>query len=258
MADSDGNRRDPWPSPQPAWQDPPWLLSGRVLTAWFSVDTDVLRASLSPDLLPLAEAPYRIRLRFYDLAFRALGENPGQSLAPTEGRFRETAVGFPARAGTGDGDMSVFMWADSDTYIMWAREAFGWPLLRGAFQLEGEIWSRPSDLVGASGTSVLTDDWGTATIAQATLTAETPSGSLAARWVTPRRILHRGGLAGDTRELQVVRPEVRSTGTRYGGTGSAEFSFRAPHPLALLDRHEAEIDLVDSFELLVGGDVEVI
>jgi hypothetical protein len=228
-----------------------------VLTAWFEAPQSVIEAALSPDLLPASEPPHRVRLRFYELEFEAQGANRGQSLAPDRGSFREAAVGFPARAGALDGDMSVFMWADSDTYVMWAREAFGWPLLRGEFELDGDVWTG-SELEGASGRARVTDEWGTAAILAAEVEAQAAPVSLAAQWVTPRRILRRAGLDGETRELQVVRPEVTRQGAHYRGEASVSFAFRDPHPLSLLDRLEATLQVVDGFELLVGSDVELV
>ena len=148
------DRRHPWPSPHPAWQDPPWLLAGRVVTAWFLAPWGVAEAVMSPDLLPERAEQIRVRLRFYELTFIALGNNPGQSLAPKEGRFREAVVGFPARFKERNGELSLFMWTDSDTYLMWAREAFGWPLLKGAIALTGDIWTS-ENLEGATGGGVV-------------------------------------------------------------------------------------------------------
>src|SRR4029453_6618899 len=78
-------RRDPWPSPQPSWQDPPLVITGRVLTTWFEAPWAVLEASMSPELWPTHAPRIRIRLRFYELRFRALGGNEGKLLAPAEG-----------------------------------------------------------------------------------------------------------------------------------------------------------------------------
>src|SRR6266508_1124642 len=166
--DAPGVRGDPWPSPQPSWQDPPWLMTGRVLTAWFEAPWAVLAASMSPELRPEQAAQVRIRLRFYELRFEALGRNEGQPLSPAEGRFREGAIGFPARARDVDGEASLYLWTDSDTYLMWSREAFGWPVARGEIELSGSIWTS-SDLVGASGGGRLEDAWGTAAIVGATV-----------------------------------------------------------------------------------------
>jgi hypothetical protein len=249
-------RRHPWPSPHPAWQDPPWLLAGRVVTAWFMVPWHVAEGAMSPDLLPERTDEVRIRLRFYELTFEALGENPGQSLAPTEGNFREAVVGFPARFGELVGEVSLFMWTDSDTYLMWAREAFGWPLLRGDITLEGGMWSR-DDLQGASGRAVVDTDWGSAELLEATVSDPTGSGSPAAWWLTPRRLVQRGGLDGERRELLAVRPGVRKAGERYSGSGRVAFDFREPHPLAALGGASAELELADGFELLVAETVEV-
>src|SRR5581483_5120183 len=89
------NWSDPWPPPQPAWCDPPWALTGRSITAWFSAPRDVVAGTLSPDLLPDGD-DFRVRFRFYDLTFRAEGPAASQPLAPRTGDFREAAFGVPA------------------------------------------------------------------------------------------------------------------------------------------------------------------
>ena len=76
---------DPWPTMQLAWRDPPWRLSGRVLTAWFDAPWGLMEMAVSPALRPPAEPAIRARLRFYDLEFEALGFNPAQALAPLRG-----------------------------------------------------------------------------------------------------------------------------------------------------------------------------
>jgi hypothetical protein len=250
-------RRHPWPSPHPAWQDPPWLLAGRVITAWFMVPWEVAKRAMSPDLMPDPANEVRIRLRFYELTFEALGENPGQSLAPRAGRFREAVVGFPARFGERAGEVSLFMWTDSDTYLMWAREAFGWPLLRGEIQLEGSAWTS-DELEGSTGRAAVETDWGTARLVDATVGQQASNGSPAAWWLTPRRLLRRGGLDGELRELLAVRPAVRKQGTRYSGVGRVAFAFREPHPLAGLGEADAELDVADGFELVVAETVELL
>jgi Acetoacetate decarboxylase (ADC) len=249
-------RRDPWPSPQPSWQDPPWVMTGRVLTTWFEAPWAVLAASMSPELWPKHTPRIRIRLRFYELRFRTLGRNEGQALAPAEGPFRECAVGFPARARGMDGEASLFLWTESDTYLMWAREAFGWPVARGRIELSGSIWTS-SALAGTSGVARLEDAWGSAAIARAEVQERAGQGSPAALWFTPRRVLRRAGLDGDLRELLVVRPTVRAAGARYVGAASVVFDFDASHPLGGLGEAEAELELVDGFELVVGDNVEI-
>ncbi len=250
---------DPWPSVQPAWQDPPWRLSGRVMTAWFEAPWELIEAAVSPALRPPIEPKVRTRLRFYELAFMALGFSAGQSLAPASGTFREAAIGVPTRYQNIRGDTSVFMWADLDTYVMWAREAFGWPLLRAEIELGGDLWSEESVEAGYVGESTVTDAWGTAAIFNTAIAARVgPGPSKGAAWLTPRRILRHGQSGGEIRELQVVRPVVEQPGTRYTGEGQVRFDFKEPHPLALLGTGGADIDVVDGFSLCVGDDVEIL
>jgi len=258
MAPSElGERRDPWPSPQPAWRDPPWRLSGRAVTAWFDAPWAVVERAMSPDLLPAPASSVRTRLRFYDLGFEALGPARGQPLAPSEGRFLEGAVGFPARGGGTEGESSLFLWTDSETYLMWAREAFGWPVALATIELTGDLWS-DGELAGATGGGFLRDGWGTAEVGDVRVTAPAATGTPSGSWLTPRRVLHRAGMDGDTRELLVVRPVVRDAGRRWSATGRVSFDFREPHPLHLLRELDAQVEVADGFELVVGEDVELL
>jgi hypothetical protein len=212
---------------------------------------------MSPDLLPKRADEVRIRLRFYDLSFTALHPSHTQPLAPTTGRFREAAVGFPACWQGVEGETSLFLWADSETYVMWAREAFGWPVLRGQIELTGRLWS-DDELLGASGGARVTDAWGSAFLEDAIVQSSAGSGSPAARWLTPRRLLRQGGLDGEVREVLMVSPTPLAAGARYKGTARANFTFDQRHPLARIPEAEAELDMVDGFEIVVGEKVDVL
>ena len=249
-------RRDPWPSLQPAWHDPPWLLAGRVATAWFRVPWRSLASVMSPDLLPERADSVRTRLRFYDLSFSVLRRNEAQPLAPTEGRFREAAVGFQACFGTVEGEVSLFLWADSDTYVMWAREAFGWPVLHGRIDLAGTAWTA-TELAGTEARAQLTDSWGSASL-EASVGDRVEGGSPGVPWLTPRRVLNPAGIGGEVRELLAVSPTVRTAGVRYGGTGRVNFAFDHRHPLARFPETETELEVVDGFEIVVGDKVELL
>ena len=78
--------------------DPPWLMTGRSLTAWFMAPWETIEASLSPDLWPASAESTRIRLRFYDLVYTALSDDRPGVTAPRTGRFREAVRRKDARA----------------------------------------------------------------------------------------------------------------------------------------------------------------
>jgi Acetoacetate decarboxylase (ADC) len=251
---------DPWPSAQPSWCDPPWVMRGRVVTGWFDLPWAVVEAVLSPDLAPPRARFVRSRLRFYDLTFEAIGECPGSALAPRHGRFREGAIGVAARHGPVQGDSSVFLWTDSDIYLMWGREAFGWPVRLAEISLRGALWADGGLGRGGEGEAALRDQWGTAALrdVRALRPAEqAPVGSGGECWLTPQRVLRQAGCAGESRQLLVVRPTVRDPGTRYAGEGQVTFSFAQGHPLGDFCEGQAAVDVVDGIELVVGEDVSV-
>jgi len=249
--------RNPWPSPQTPYLDPPWLMRGRAVTAWFDVPWDAVASVMSPDLMPAPAPTVRGRLRFYDMRFEGPREH-NHGLAPREGQFREGVVAFAARGAELDGEVSLFLWTDSITYLMWGREVFGWPIGLGEITLTGPLWT-DTTVEGSSGDASLADQWGSAGLTNVTVTHRADAGTPSGHWLTPRRVLHAAGCDGETRELLVVRPAVRSPGTTWSGTGEVVFDFSPEHPLYVLNALDAhgDFEVADDFELQVGGDVLV-
>ena len=250
--------RDPWPSLQPDWHDPPWLMRGRAVTAWFEAPWEIVERTLSPDLLPVPASTVPGRLRFYDLTFEAVRPHTARPLAATRGRIREGAVAFAAAGGVErvEGEVSVFLWTDSEDYLIWGREAFGWPIRLADFQFTGSLWDGEV-AEGDSGSSRLRTGWGTAELLDVTvgkiISVGTPSGC----WLTPRRV-YEWSNGSARRELLAVWPEVRTAGSAHIATGRALFTFRDPHPLHGLAEVETEIHVAEGFELLVGSNTTVI
>jgi hypothetical protein len=247
-------QRDPWPSAHPYWSDPPWLVSGRAVTAWFDVPWEIVERVMSPDLLPEPTPSIRTRLRFYDLAFKALGEAPGRTAVESKGRFREGVVGFPARYRDLKGESSQFIWSDSELYMLWSREAFGWPVRLGSIDLDGSVWT-DEKLEGSSGMARVEDRWGSASLRDIKVGAQSEGPAPSGYWLTPRRHLVRGGLGGETRDLLIVRPTLRKAGVHYSATGRVEFEFPAPHPLQSFPNQAAIVHIADGFELVFAEDV---
>jgi hypothetical protein len=173
------------------------------------------------------------------------------------GRFREGAFGVPVRAGDVSGESSLFLWADSEDYLIWAREAFGWPVRLARFDYRGPLWDGELR-TGVTGSAGLEDPWGYASLLDVEISKRTETGTPAGCWVTPRRLLHHDDGLYESRELLAVRPVVRDPGTTYGARGQLAFAFRAPHPLADLDELEADVQIADGFEFLVGAETSVL
>lgn len=246
--------RDPWPSPAQAWSDPPWILEGRVATAWFTIERARVATFLSGDLMPAGDdSRIRARVRFYDLGFR-------DERGPNEfsGRFREAVVAFVSSVGAVNGEVSLFMWTDSDTYMLWGREIFGWPLERARMDFDGPLWSGGALGGSASGRSIAHCNGGELGLQIDATTAAPVATGGGAIWITPRRVLRRAGIEGDVREVLLVRPEVIEPGRRYSAQGGAWLSFAAGHPLAGVEVSDPTIDVVDGIRLRVGGNVDVV
>lgn len=247
--------RNPWPSVQAAWPEPPWIMAGSRVTAWFSVPWDALPAVMSPDLLPERTPTVDMRLRFYEVQFRGTAA-VAPALGSDRGRFREAVFAFPARAGDVSGEVSLFMWTDDDTYLMWGREVFGWPLLRAELSMESASWSS-ADAEPRELARVVAAEGAAAVFFDHPLEQPPPSRRPAA-WLTPRRVVRRGGLDADVREILVVRPRVISSGQRRWASGHVTMDFAAGHPLDGVQPSDVLVEIETHFEIEVGSDLDVI
>jgi Acetoacetate decarboxylase (ADC) len=248
--------RNPWPLPVRAWADPPWEMRGRSLTAWFQAPWAALESVLSPDLLPARSRSVLMRIRFYDLEFRALGGVPEGHLAPLAGRVREAVVAVPALAGVSEGDATLFMWCDSDPYLLWGREVFGWPLARGEIRLEGDLWS-PALSEGARGDCELDAEDGRVAVLGVRVGRPVEGGVPVAGWIAPRR---RFDIATgeDVRDVTITWPRIVDPGVRLAAVGEGRIEFRPPHPLAGVVVERPDIHVADGFVLVVGEKVDVV
>lgn len=252
--------RDPWPAPEPEWPDPPWVMEGRVVTAWSRIDRVRVERIMSPDLLPApALEPVAMRVRLYDVRFTP-SEGGSRGCG---GSFREAVIACGSSVGGISGEASLFMWTDSDTYMTWGREVFGWPLRRGEFSFSGSLWEadalprEPSDTAAISGS-------GEARFSDGQLAIDihairpTAGGVRSASWITPRRILRSAGCAPEEREVLIVRPQILAPGMRYEASGEVRLSFRRGHLLADLAVPTDSFEVIDGFRVVVGTQVEAI
>jgi hypothetical protein len=248
---------DPWPSGQPTWSDPPWVLRGRVLTAWFRAPWEALESSLSPELRPPKTDQVRIRCRFYDLSFEAVGLPSSGTVAQRKGRFKEAAVGFPCEHRGLKGDSSLFLWTNSEIYMLWAREVFGFPVRLGTVSLEGSIWTE-EDPNGTVGGATVNDSWGSLSIeVQELREDQTTTRPAPPIWFTTRRVINPAGQGDDRREVFLVHPTARKMSKRYLGRGSVSASFPSDHPLSSLGAvQDADFDLFSEIELVIGDHVD--
>jgi hypothetical protein len=239
-----------------AWCDPPWLITGRTVTAWFPVPQGVLEASLPRSLRRDGEEPWA-RLRFYDARFEVCDPPPDAPLAPRAGAFREAVVAFPAAAGGCEGDATMFMWADDEPYTAWGREVYGWPILRGALTLEGSIWDAQL-APGATGSCQLWAASGSAALEGVEIAGPVDSTTSGGWWLNPRRRLERAGLEGERNDIVAARPRILNPGLAYAASGSLRLAFAPGHPLHGLTPTAERVVLVDGFELIVGEEVTVV
>jgi hypothetical protein len=256
-------RQEPWPSSQPTWPRPPWSLRGRVLTAWCQLPTDVIANAMSRDLLADDRPAIPTRVRFYDLEYKTLSEQPADLPQSAEsGRFRECSVAVPARYGDDVGELSLLLWSDSEIYLLWGREIFGWPIRLATVELTGNLWTA-DDPAGAQGDAAMRDAYGTIAMLHASVggvseAAHPPLASTGV-WLAPRLLVHRACLDEDEHELLLLRPQARSTGRHYSARAEIRIDFATGHPLAPLRGKPvpATFEVTDQFDIVVGTDVEV-
>ena len=246
--------QSPWPAPLSLWADPPWLMSGRCLTAWFETDTDRVRSLLSPSFIPrLGKKGVVTRLRFYDIDYSPASNE--EALIPSNsGSFKEAVVAFAGEIAGVQGEYSAFMWTDSLSYFSWGRENFGWPLLISEIELSGAFWDSSSKDQVRSSICAEGASWELVSENQA---QETLTIGSAANWLTPRRSLFTSTGAFEERDLLIVRPKIIEPGLLTAHTGDLRFSvspesiFAGLQPLGSCTVHQHS-----RFRLSVGGDVE--
>ena len=145
------------------------------------------------------------------------------------------------------------MWSDSDTYMHWGRDVFGWPVIRAPVELEGEIGparsgrprrapppsSSPTEAVRHLGRPRR----GRPPAADARGVDHAASHLLAARKSAASFSL-------------CARPSQYRPPREV--TGDLDLSFREPHPLADLQPTNIRIELSAGIELRVGDVVELL
>ena len=226
-------------------------MSGTVLTAWFDLPREQVASLISPCLVPRSGQLGPSRLRFYELEYHS---ESASEAAAASGRFREAVVGLPATHESTVGEISAHMWSDSDTYMHWGRDVFGWPILRAPVQLDGQIWTGDLQPNSIGTASLELPDGSRAAISVDGVEEELPPPTVAA-WITPRLI---ASPIEERRELLVVRPTFLSTGHRVRVTGTVELAFREPHPLAALQPTNTRIEMSTGITIRVGDEVELL
>lgn len=248
---------DPWPAPDVAWGDPPWLMSGVSATAWFTTAPDAVAALVSPTFEPLqAGGGVPTRLRFYQNDFEPRDGDPAFR-SQMAGQFREAVIAFKGRIAGVDGEYSAYMWTDSDRYLMWGRENFGWPLLRADTSLVGGLWQ--AEATGESSRCrIMAADF-TATLEISSDGTEEPVTGPGPNWLTPRRLLFPGADEPERRDLLVVRPEVIRSGRFTRREGQLRIDAPAGSwPASLAPLGAVEVHALEDFEICVGHDVRTV
>ena len=242
--------------------DPPWVLRGSSVTAWFPTSPGTVRRILSPDLEPVEEpGGVPTRLRFYWVDYGRADDNPsGQAGSARNwtraGSFHEAVVAFAVSVRGRRGEVSCFMWTDDEPYLLWGREAFGWPLLRADVSTGGTIWtgSQSRKTFEASARA-----GGIELGLSGEILGAADRGALSpATWLTPRSTITWGtdGSFRQVRELLLVDPQVIRAGQHVACHGQVDLAAPRGHPLASVrPLAEPSMDASLNFEIIVGGRV---
>ena len=184
-----------WPFLSTPWGNPPWVMQGSMVTSYFSIAVDDLRGEVHPDLLPKTERTIA-RARYYQIvADTELGEVA----------FNEAVLAFRTSWGSHEGEISYRMWTDSQSYLLWGREVFGWPLELADLPASQDFWRSGGEF--AVKNEAFRGRFEPLSPLDSPLYAPTPS-----VWITPRRRLFMGGGAEEDTVLLVI-PEVLDSGT---------------------------------------------
>lgn len=245
---------DPWPAPTSIWGEPPWVMSGTSVTAWYETDVDYVRQLISPAFVPVigpnGGIPTRSRYYTIDYVPRDVADADRERFS---GRFIETVVAFKGFIADVPGEYSAYMWTDDERYRCWGRENFGWPLVPARFDFSGDFWRDGS----GSGVSVIEDDALTMTLKVDDSTPEPLERGPAANWLTPRRILFPG--SAERRDLLVVRAESIEPGEFTRRQGHLEIQAK-PNSWAngLVPIGPVDIHAMVGFKIIVGHDVDTV
>jgi len=251
-----GEFDDPWPAPQVLWSDPPWIMSGNHITAWFEVDTFAVSELVSPSFSPMKTARgVPTRLRFYDVYYEPR-DGDDRTRANGSGNFREAVIAFKGSMAGVDGEYSAFMWTDDDRYMAWGREVFGWPLLRGDIRLVGPLWDASES--GRTVCQLVHPDFNLIIEAD-----EPESLELVERppplWLTPRRIIFPSQDGHVRRDLNIVQPTVISAGNSQSHQGSVKLEGRKDSFVSKLQPlGSVRIESLEAFRICVGDQVKTI
>jgi Acetoacetate decarboxylase (ADC) len=235
----------------PGWPEPPWRMRGTTVTAWFVPPGPHAEALLGPLRDDCSDRWGRVR--FYAVQFSGPSRSPA---IPREGEFREAVVALPARVGGVQGEISAFMWTDSDTYLSWGREAFGWPLRRASFEMSGGAWSGSTD----AGTGHATCDSLTISIE---LTGPATGHDVSAvvgsgTWITPRLIIPSDPSAPGRIEINAVTPRIVVAGVKRPVQATVGLATTQGHPLHGLAPCIVRAELHTGFEIVVGESVRLL
>ena len=247
---------DPWPAPHFLWSDPPWIMSGNLITAWFEVETSAVSELLSPTFSPMKVAKgVPTRLRFYDVCYEPR-DGDDQFRADGSGTFREAVIAFKGSMAGVEGEYSAFMWTDDDCYMAWGREVFGWPLLRGDIRLIGPLWDGSQS--GRTVCQLVHPDFNLIIEAEECESVELVDGP-PPLWLTPRRITFPGQYGHVQRDLNIVKPTVIFAGNSKRHTGRVKLEDRNDSFVSKLQPlGNVRIESLEGFRICVGDQVETI
>lgn len=240
------------------WPDSPWLMTGRSVTVWFAEPYGLSALLLGPGLAPDDSGDRLSRLRFYCVDYSGRSADSWQR-DESSGRFREAVVALPASAGGVDGEVSTHMWTDSEVYLKWGREVFGWPLQLAGIELTGPLWEG----AGNVGEAIVRTNHGTAAISVSGLGTRSEASaaaevSAAPVWLTPRRVIPSGSGERGSIEVAAVRPEVLSPGVHDAAMAVAYISFESGHPLHGIEVVPIRAEIHRDFRIVVGASVSVV
>jgi hypothetical protein len=145
------------------------------------------------------------------------------------------------------------MWTDSETYLTWGRELFGWPLQLADLQLDGPLWRGDGD----TGTATVRTPDVTVSATVHGAAAGSPPPATPAVWLTPKRVLDLSSDGRSRIDVTAVAPTVIEPGVRTAVRASVSLTTDERHPLHRLRIVPSHGELHRGFAILVGADVSI-
>lgn len=221
-----------------AYGEPPWRMTGRVLTVWLRLGNPEEALAHVPPPLDVVDDPV-VRVRFWDIQHDAGFGDSTPARDPLGASFREVVFAIPVRFGDRTGEYPVHGYSDDPVYTAWAREVIGWPL-KGGRVILSEPWRDEELRAGTELTGLLERGGRSLLEVRTRVTGRVPESKLPTesnKWFTYKVVPRADGPGLAVHQLVMGGPEHIQRGEvwaldlreiRFGGGPNDELQYFEP------------------------------